>query len=342
MPRSLLKCLIEKHYCASAAMGTLLFLSPECGVKDSAAMIQERFEGCLLGLALGDAMGAPYEGGYLERGLWGLIGRTASGARRWTDDTQMSLDIAESLIALGVLDLDDLAHRFAASYRWSRGYGPGAARLLKRIAKGADWREVNRSIYPGGSFGNGGAMRAPMIGLCYAQCPEQLVEAARLSASITHAHPLGIEGAVLLASATRLALGGATALEIFQGAAAHCNQEPFVQRLALAAGWLQSGQEPSAKEVARSLGNGIEASQSCVTALYIALRFLPRPFAEMLAFIAHCRGDVDTIGAMAGAIWGAARGASHLPAAELDQLEACSRLRAVAAALYQTTTVENT
>ena len=107
------------------------------------SMTLERFEGCLLRLALGDALGAPYEGGPIERLLWRLIGTTKQGEMRWTDDTQMALDVAESLVAKGVVDADDLARRFASSYRWSRGYGPGAAKLLKRIARGADWRQAN-------------------------------------------------------------------------------------------------------------------------------------------------------------------------------------------------------
>ena len=110
-------------------------------------MLHDQFEGCLLGLALGDALGAPLEGGPVERLLWRLIGKTKQGEMRWTDDTQMSLDLAESLIENGDLDPDDLAQRFAKSYRWSRGYGPGAAKLLKRIARGAHWRDTNRSVY---------------------------------------------------------------------------------------------------------------------------------------------------------------------------------------------------
>ena len=72
-------------------------------------------EGCLLGLALGDAMGAPHEGGPLERMVWRLIGTTRDGDMRFTDDTQMSLDLGESLIAKGGVDEDDLARRFARS-----------------------------------------------------------------------------------------------------------------------------------------------------------------------------------------------------------------------------------
>ena len=295
----------------------------------------ERFEGCLLGLALGDALGAPYEGGSIERFVWWLIGTTTQGEMRWTDDTQMSLDVAESLVAKGELDADDLALRFAGSYRWSRGYGPGAAKLLKRIARGADWRQVNRSVYAGGSFGNGGAMRAPVVGLFYAGRLDDLAAAAHLSASITHAHPLGIEGAVLLASATALAARRSRPLEILQGVAAHCKLEPFVARLGTATTWLQSGDEPATREVSRRLGNGVAASESCVTALYIALRFMKSSFEDMQGFVASCGGDVDTIGAMAGAVWGAANGAASLPSEKLAKLEQRARLVALAAALHE-------
>jgi ADP-ribosylglycohydrolase len=297
-------------------------------------MTRERFEGCLLGLALGDALGAPHEGGPLERLLWRLIGTTRRGEMRWTDDTQMAMDVAASLAERGALDADDLARRFAGSYRWSRGYGPGAAKVLQRIGRGADWRAASRSVYPEGSFGNGGAMRAPVIGLFHAGRPEKLIEAARLSASITHAHPLGIEGAVLVASATALALRGCRPLEIVNGAAANCAIADFTGRLEIAAKWLSTGEEPTANEVVRRLGNGIAASESCVTALYLSMRFLERPFLEMQGFIATLGGDVDTIGAMAGAVWGAANGAGSLPEEALAKLEGRAELVALAAALY--------
>jgi poly(ADP-ribose) glycohydrolase ARH3 len=296
-------------------------------------LMLERFEGCLLGLALGDALGAPHEGGVLERTLWRLIGTTSQGEMRWTDDTQMALDVAESLAAKGMLDADDLSRRFAASYRWSRGYGPGMTKLLKRIARGADWREANRAVFATGSFGNGGAMRAPIVGLFYAARPEEVHEAARLSALVTHAHPLGIEGAVLIAMAAALALNVKTPLEILQGGA-HCSLEPFTKRLNIAGQWLQAGSEPRAAETARQLGNGIAASESCVTALYVALRFIGRPFLEMQQFIISLGGDVDTIGAMAGAIWGAANGAGGLPQDRLAKLEQLERLRTAAFALH--------
>lgn len=297
----------------------------------------DQYQGCLLGLALGDALGAPYEGGPAERLLWRLIGRTAQGEMRWTDDTQMSIDVAESLIASGHLEADDLARRLARGYRWSRGYGPGAAKLLKRIARGQDWQTASRSVYRDGSFGNGGAMRSPIVALWCAGQPAVLIDAARLAARVTHAHPLGVEGAVLVAHATALALHGTAPVEWLDASARLATGEPFSRRLSLASRWLRSHAAPEPREVARQLGNGVAAAESCVTALYVAARFVESPFEDMLRFVAQGGGDVDTIGAMAGALWGAARGRAGLPAEAIAKLEQKDRLIMLASVLFAKT-----
>jgi poly(ADP-ribose) glycohydrolase ARH3 len=294
----------------------------------------EQTQGCLLGLALADAVLAQYEGGIFERSLWWVIGTTRRGEMRWTDDTQMTIDVVESYLAAGAIDADDLAMRFARSYRWSRGYGPGAAKVLKRIAAGTDWRQANRSVFAAGSFGNGAAMRAPMIGLIYAQRPAELLEAVRASAVVTHAHPLAVEGATLLAVATAGAVRGASSLEVFEEAASRISLADFVSRLTLARAWLESSQEISRTDVIRYLGNRVAAHESCVTAVYLALRFRDQPFVVMQQFIAACGGDADTIGAMVGAIWGAANGYSKLPQAALARLEQRERLLALARSLH--------
>lgn len=302
---------------------------------NTVAMTSDRFHGTVLGLALGDALGAPHEGGPIERLLWRLIGTTGDGRMRWSDDTQMSLDLAESLLARDGLDEDDLARRFAESYRWRRGYGPGAAKLLKRIRRGEDWRQANRSVYPAGSYGNGGAMRAPVLALFFAGDDHGLVDAARRSATITHAHALGIEGAVMLAVATAEALASADAGRILERVARACTQAEFTSRLAHARRWLDTAATPAPHEVREQLGNGVAAIHSCVTAVYLAASFLKAPFADLMAFTIALGGDVDTIAAMAAAMWGAARGATSLPAADLARLEQRERLQAVAGALFE-------
>lgn len=101
---------------------------------------EDQYRGALIGLALGDALGARHEGGPIARLLWRVIGSTPEGRFRFTDDTQMSLDLALSLLRCGCVDPDDLAVSFARSYRWDRGYGRGAAQLLKRVRAGRAWR----------------------------------------------------------------------------------------------------------------------------------------------------------------------------------------------------------
>ena len=289
--------------------------------------------GTLLGLALGDALGAPREGGPLERALWRVLGRPRGGHRRWTDDTRMSLDLAESLLAEGRLDQDDLARRFANSYRWHRGYGPGAARMLRRVRRGTPWREANRSVFPDGSYGNGAAMRAPMIGLCFRARPAELVDAAHRSAEVTHAHPLAKDGAALLAVATARSLEGASVVATFDAAREALRDRAWHARAEQVRAWLVEAAQPEPRAVVAALGNGIAALDSCLTAVFVGLAFRERPFLVLVDFVARCRGDVDTIGAMAGALWGAANGASRLPAEKLHRLERCEHLRSTAHAL---------
>ncbi len=302
----------------------------------------QQFAGCLLGLALGDALGAPHEGGPLERLLWRLIGTTRSGRLRYTDDTQMSLDLAESLVDNKRLDPEDVAIRFARSYRWSRGYGPGAAKLLKRVRSGVPWRKANRSVYPAGSFGNGGAMRAPVVGLFCWSDRDLLLDAARRSAEITHAHPLGVEGARSVAAATSTALATRDWRSILGGAAAPCESPEFTRRLSTAREWLAVNVAPPPKEVRARLGTGMTACESCVTAVYLGLRFVDQPFSDLLAFVADCGGDVDTVGAMAGALWGACNGAPSLPERALESLEDRERIAALASALHGVAVLEIT
>ena len=306
-----------------------LSCSPDSDLKN------DRIVGSVLGLALGDAFGAPFEGGALERAAWALVGKR-NGKRRWTDDTQMTIDVIESLVACGGVDQDDLARRFSKSYRWSRGYGPGAAKALKRIRRGQPWEAASSSVYRDGSFGNGGAMRAAPVGLFFsADNEDELVEAASASAAVTHAHPFGREGAVLIALAASLAYNDTTSPEILERLCQRAESPEFSSRLHTASAWLLAGDNIAPPRVAAELGNGIAAAESCVTAVYLALAFRSSSFDELLEFAIRLGGDVDTIASMACAIWGAVRGLDALPKTRLEQLEQCDRLHAVARSLAE-------
>lgn len=293
---------------------------------------KDQYIGCLLGLALGDALGAPYEGGPIERFVWWLIGSTKEGLPRWTDDTQMSLDIAESLLSLGVLDQNDLAMRFASSYRWSRGYGPSTARLLKRVRRGENWATASTAIYKNGSFGNGAAMRSSIIALFFLRDFQTLLRETVRAAEVTHAHPLGIEGAILIAVATHGLLYKESLEQILDKASTYCISAEFHKQLVIVRKWLFNQENVKPAEAAKVLGNGITAQSSCATALYIALSHLNFQLNELLSFSRVCGGDVDTISAMAGTLWGAYNGADSISSIQVEQH---SRLESVAIRLFE-------
>src|SRR5262245_59498143 len=113
--------------------------------------LHDRFSGSLLGLALGDALGAKHEGGPIGQAAWWLMGLGKGDLLRWTDDTEMAIGLAESLVRSRRVDPDDLARTWAHACDGKRGYGPGTRRLLSAIKGGADWRVANRSVFPDGS-----------------------------------------------------------------------------------------------------------------------------------------------------------------------------------------------
>ncbi|MFZ5951133.1 MAG: ADP-ribosylglycohydrolase family protein [Candidatus Rifleibacteriota bacterium] len=297
--------------------------------------LQEKFSGCLVGLACGDAFGAPYEGGIVERLLWQLIGRTFDGRKRFTDDTQMSIDLARSILACEGIDQPHLASQFADGYRWSRGYGPGAAYTLRLIKKGNDWRSAAIARYPGGSFGNGAAMRAPVVAMLTFGLPRSLAEAVKKVSEITHAHPAAIEGAILIATAVQCSFCHLSIEDVKDQLFAAASTEVFKTKLALAFSWLEKSHTPGIREIVNSLGNGIAAVDSCVTAIFCALCNLNEPFPALLKLAADCGGDVDTIGSMAGAIWGAFNGLEKIGPEQYRQVEQIEGIIRLAEEIFQ-------
>jgi poly(ADP-ribose) glycohydrolase ARH3 len=269
-----------------------------------------KYIGCFLGLAIGDSYGAPFEGGLIERLMWKLLGKTKEGLIRYTDDTQMAMDIANSYLEKGEINQEHLANTFSANYQWSRGYGPSAAKLLKKIRSGAKWQEVNRAKFKDGSYGNGAAMRAPIIAMCFPNNSSKLKENVAKASEITHAHNLAIEGAQLIAFVTASCLNDVSLECILKSLADHCESQIYRDKISYFLSIIKEDKSISINEIRKNLGNGIAASESCVTAIYFGLRYTDKDIESMLHQIFKLGGDTDTIASMAGAIWGAANGSS--------------------------------
>jgi len=281
----------------------------------------DKYSGCFSGLARGDTHGAFFEGGQLERLLWKVIGRTKTGKLRYTDDTQMAIDVATSFIKNNRIDQNHLATVFAKSYKWSRGYGRSATRLLKKIKTGVSWKDVNRATFSDGSYGNGAAMRAPVLAMCFPDNQKDLADNVAKCSEITHAHPLAIEGAKLIAFVTGAALHDWETTIILNALPAWCNEEIYKTKIAFCSKAMLVADPFPDSIIKKELGNGIAASESTQTAIYFALTCRSGNFQSMLDRICAMGGDTDTIGAMAGAIWGAFNGSSAMDSRQIERIE---------------------
>lgn len=169
----------------------------------------ERARISLEGLSVGDAFGESY---FIDPGtvLQVIEARQLSPPPwHYTDDTEMTLSIVSDLQQHGGIEQDSLAQSFADRYDESRGYGPAMHGLLRRIGRGEPWSQAAGNMFEGqGSFGNGAAMRVAPLGAYFADDMEAVVEQARRSAEVTHAHPDGIAGAIAVAAALAWRLRG--------------------------------------------------------------------------------------------------------------------------------------
>ena len=96
------------------------------------AMVTDCAGGALLGTFVGDALGMPFEGlprPSIPRHVEMIEARLGRGT--YTDDTQMMIALAESLIARGRVDIEHLARAFLDAYEPERGYGGGTRRVLE-------------------------------------------------------------------------------------------------------------------------------------------------------------------------------------------------------------------
>lgn len=254
----------------------------------------------LEGLSVGDAFGeetlkhpAALESRWLSRALpW-----------RWSDDTAMALSVVEVLERFGDIDQDVLAQRFAERYAQDprRGYGMGARELLRQLGEGASWSTAAGEMFGGtGSYGNGGAMRAPPIGAFFANDVDKAADAGARAAMVTHAHPEGTVGGQAIAVAAALAsstqLRGAAFLE---AVLTRLPQSVVRSRAALGV-TIPAGDLDAARA---QLGNGMEISaQDTVPLCLWVIAHYSEDFTEALWTTAKMQGDADTTCAIVGGI----------------------------------------
>ena len=278
------------------------------------ARLRTKFIGSLIGCAIGDGLGV-YS---FHRSRKQLLELKPDERLTYTDDTAMAIGIAESLSLHGQVDEKLLGDRFKANYQRdpNRGYANGPIKVFEMVEQqGIPYTKAAQMLFGWqGSLGNGGAMRVGPIGLFFFDSPD-IYEQAKVSSSVTHAHPVGVDGAALIAIAVAEALKLQT-VDAF-------DQQQFVGKLLNAArtrelqakmrdiaSMLKHG--TSDKDVAEELGRSVRADESVPFALYSFLKY-PLKFEDCVLCAVCNGGDRDTLGAMAGSIAGACHGVESIP-----------------------------
>ena len=297
---------------------------------------QDQFAGCLIGQALGDALGFVVEGyppeicrryvdDLLRAGRAGEAGRGPYPFGQYTDDTQLARELVQSYVACGRFDPQDYAARVAAIFVERRIVGRGrtteAAAL--RLADGVPWQDAGM---PPPAAGNGSAMRAGPIGLMFFRDPAAMIRAAADQGRLTHADPRCSAGAVAIAGAVALALrGGPIDVPYFLDQLARWVgqiEESVAASIEELRGWLELPPAEAAPPISRAglepgYSDGWQGISPFVTAsvvwsLYSFLRS-PGDYWETICTAVAVGGDVDTTAAMAGAVSGAHLGLDAVP-----------------------------
>lgn len=283
--------------------------------RDSGA--RDRVLGVVLGAAVGDALGAPFE--FAPRGTFStrLPGRRpdgvgdmiGGGAFDWepgefTDDTQMGLALAGSLVARGGYDPDDLWERWKVWARTSNDVGNTICSALGH----RDWRDVEHPD-PEMTAGNGALMRAFPLAVATSDEDGATARSVTLHQSLlTHAHPAAAWGAWLGVAMMRAGVVGDDPLAALESELLLLSRSDpkSAQRFIamLAPDW-----EPEDGD-REGIGNG--SVWGCLAQAVWALRRNDR-FMDVLADAIDLGKDTDTVACVAGAIAGAREGASAIP-----------------------------
>jgi len=295
---------------------------------------QRAIAGCILGTAVGDALGLACEGlsparqerMFPELERYHLL----PGRGMCSDDTEHTCMLAQSLLATGgCRDAEYHARELASDFAWRlrfwllglpAGVGFATARAILKL-----WLFIPPRWSGVYSAGNGPAMRSALLGVCFGGDPGYLRALVRAATRITHTDPKAEYAALAVALAAHLAAKGApvTAAAYREELARRLEPggEELLALVSKVEQFLREGR--STREFAQSIGcsNGVTgyAYHTVPVALCAWLEH-PGDFRGALIAAIRCGGDTDTVAAIVGAIAGSAAGREGIPPLWLSRL----------------------
>ncbi len=288
----------------------------------------DRVHGHLLGIAVGDAYGLPWEGlssrtiarRFHGRSRYRMLGRIGFVS----DDADQAMLVLEALLrARG--DRDSTVRLFRRSmvgWFWRLPWGIGLSTLKACLLMSIGLRNSGRP-----SAGNGAAMRAGPLALVFPDDGKARREVGEAIARTTHTDPRAVQGASFVADVTALCLGAesdASPADLVRRAAAAIEDERVLAAIedGLRAAESRATESPDGRVQLPSSGYVLHTLSTAV-----AFFCLPAasPF-ESLVMCVRQGGDTDTIGAILGGWRGALHGTGAWPAELTEKLEKGVRL----------------
>ncbi|MCX5363138.1 ADP-ribosylglycohydrolase family protein [Streptomyces sp. NBC_00124] len=275
--------------------------------------LTSRALGAVIGSAVGDALGAPFEfgpeGTFSARFPHPGHGGEMCGGGGWdpgeaTDDTQMAVLVAESLLEHGGLELPDVFRRFR---RWAAADPKDIGLQTEAVLSSGDPWDLAAALHFQTSqraAGNGALMRAAPSAVFFApQGREPTMDAARRLSALTHGDRAAWEGTAILHELIRTALTGADPLAALPAALAAVHPD-HRQRYAtvLATDWHPDRATEFNGAVWPCLGSAVWALRTTSS------------YEEAVRAAIDLGGDTDTVAAVTGGLAGAVHGVDAVPA----------------------------
>lgn len=283
--------------------------------------LRSRVLGCLLGGALGDAWGGPFEG------RTGPLHFEIPQVPSLSDDTQLTLATCQSILQTGHISPENIASHFVRWYRDGQIYGMGSSTLkaLRDLNNGTHWALAGaRGEY---AAGNGVAMRVAPLAFLIDPSDSQAQVLIRDVCRITHHSDEAYAGGLAVMLAIRAVLADRwsserTFLECVVSQLPDSNVRDRIDQI-LALG-------VSAQEIARRFGATGYVVDSVPLALHCAQDIAKKPLCSVLKQTISIGGDTDTIASIAGQIAGTVIGWNGLPHERIGQLAESEPLCAIA------------
>jgi len=318
--------------------------------------LRDRFFGAIVGCAVGDALGAPFEGAPSSVIHFGpedtIQFQNIPGypLGQYTDDTQLTLAMMRAICATDSVDGAEIAREFVKLWQTGEIVGAGAScaeAVHNMLNRGIDWENAGT---PQGRAGNGTAMRAAPIGLWNHTHLEEIEHDAEVSSIITHKDKRSVGGTIAVARAVAMAVNAdsITPSEFLRHIAysVRTKSELFARCIdellglvhlepveALPQIYAAGDPDMGPREPGRVTAYVIP---TVLCSLYFFLRTPDRFFKSVTGAIG-AGGDTDTVGAITGAISGSFNGISSIPQILVETLRDSKDIRALIDQFYDTT-----